>query len=230
MGVITISRQYGSEGRKIGRAVAEALGYLYIDKDLMVEVAHEAQVPVSEVARYDECPEHPALRVLRKLLISPYPEDLVGPWEGEWASGFWVHRQIDPGDIVFLDEDTCVRLTGEAMLRLTDRGNVVLMGRGGQALLAHPFDVLHVRIVAPETFRVKTIVEREGLSRAEAIGQIQKVDEQRKRYIKRHYTVNWDDPLHYHLIINTGWTGVEVAACLLVEAVRHLPFKRKWMG
>ena len=80
MGVITISREYGSDGRTVARKVAEALSYHNIDKELLVEVAQKAQVPVSEVERYDELPEHPALRILRKFLtwIRRYLDGVVG--------------------------------------------------------------------------------------------------------------------------------------------------------
>ena len=71
MSVITISREYGSGGRIIGEKVANVLGYAHMDKDLMVEVARQAQVPVSEVERFDEQPEHPALRVLGQLVGQP---------------------------------------------------------------------------------------------------------------------------------------------------------------
>ena len=57
MGVVTISRQYGSDGRSVGFKLAEKLGYLYMDKELIVEVARRAGVPVEEVERFDEMPE-----------------------------------------------------------------------------------------------------------------------------------------------------------------------------
>ena len=84
MGVITISREYGSDGRTVARKVAEALSYHNIDKDLLVEVAQKAKVPVSEVERYDELPEHPALRILRKFLTPGYADTLTGLSEYEW--------------------------------------------------------------------------------------------------------------------------------------------------
>jgi len=54
MAAITISREYGSGGRTIAQRLAEVLPYHNLDKELLVEVAQKAKVPVSEVARYDE--------------------------------------------------------------------------------------------------------------------------------------------------------------------------------
>lgn len=42
-------------------------------------------------------------------------------------------------------------------------------------------------------------------------------------YLKNFYAIDWADPLHYHLVINTGKWGVEAAAHLIVTAVSYLP-------
>ena len=73
MGVITISRQYGSGGLTIGREISKILGYRYINKDLVAEVAREAEIPLAEIERFDECPEPTTTRLLKKILLSPYP-------------------------------------------------------------------------------------------------------------------------------------------------------------
>ena len=218
--VITISRQYGSDGRTVGLKAAESLGYLYVDKELIVEVARQAEVPVSEVERFDEHPGNTAVRVLKKLLVPEYNAALLSTMEHGWVpyGALPDSRTQEDGAIATLDEDTYVRLTQEAMLRLADQEDVVLIGRGGQAFLAGRSDVLHARVVAPDEFRVETAVERDGCSREEAIKQIRKVDEERRIYIKRHYGMDWDAPEHYHLFLNTGWMGVDAAARLLVEA------------
>ena len=130
-------------------------------------------------------------------------------------------------EVAVLDEDVYVRLTQKIMTRLANEGNVVLIGRGGQILLADRPDALHVRIVAPEKFRVETIMEQDGLSRAEAVKKVRKLDEQRRLHIKRHYNADWDAAEHYHLIINTGQMDVDAAARVLAEAARSLPMKQR---
>ena len=224
MSAITISREYGSDGRSVALKCAELLGYLCMNKDLLVEVAREAQVPVSEVERYDERPEHPALRVLRKFLTPGHPDALTGLSEYEWwatASMPEVADQQRTG-LPILDEDSFVQSTREVMLRLVERGRVVLVGRGSQALLASRADVLHVRIIRPLPSRIEWVMKREELSRQEAEKEIRKCDERRGRYLKRHYGVDWSKPENYHLTLNTGHIGVEAAARTIAEAVKHL--------
>jgi cytidylate kinase len=224
MSIITISREYGSDGRSVALKSAELLGYLCMNKDLLVEVAREAQVPVSEVERYDERPEHPALRVLRKFLTPGHPDALTGLSEYEWwatASMPELAKQQQTG-LPILDEESFVQSTREVMLRLVERGRVVLVGRGSQALLSHQADVLHARIIAPLSQRIEWVIKRDQLDKQEAEKQIRKYDERRGRYVKRHYGVDWSKPEHYHLTLNTGHTGVEAAARTIVEAVKHL--------
>ena len=117
-------------------------------------------------------------------------------------------------------------MTQKIMRRLADEKNVVLMGRGGQAYLAARPDVLHVRIFAPEAVRIQRTVELDDLEPAEASRRLRKLDEQRMRYIKRHYGVDWDAPELYHMILNTDQTGVEAAARIIVEAAKQLPVER----
>lgn len=225
MAVVTISREYGSDGRSVAAKAADLLGYLCMNKDLIVEVAREAQVPISEVERFDEQPEHPALRVLRKFLTPGHPEAITGLSEYEWWATATVPELV-PGQksgLSILDEEAFVRLTREVMLRLAERGNVVLVGRGSQALLAGRTDTLHVRVVAPLDYRLRLIMERDGLDREAALKRIRKTDEQRKRYVKRHYGARWNAAENYHLTLNTAQLGVTGAAHTIVEAVRCLP-------
>lgn len=225
MGAITISREYGSGGRTVGLEAAKALGYLYMGKELIEKVALEAEVPVSEVACFDEQPEHPIMRALRKFLAPTYPGVVTGMGGEVWGAqgAFPVLPAQEGQGMAVLDEDAFVQLTQKVMLHLTDQGNVVLMGRGSQSFLSDRLDVLHVRIVAPREFCIQTVVDQYGLNQDEAVKHIQKLDEQRRRYIKRHYGIKWDAPEHYHLVINTGKTGIDAATRLVVAAARNLP-------
>jgi len=225
MSVITISREYGSGGRIIGEKVANVLGYAHMDKDLMVEVARQAQVPVSEVERFDEQPEHPALRVLRKFLTPGYADTLTGLSEYEWWATATVPELSAERNqaLSALDEEVYVRLTQEVISQLVEQGDMVLVGRGSQALLADRGDTLHVRVVAPQPFRVDMLMEMEEFGRDEAVREDRKVNEQRKRYLKRHFNIQWEDARHYHLTINTALTGIDAAVRIIAQASKLLP-------
>ena len=223
MGVITISREYGSDGRTVAKRVAEAMSYHNIDKELLVEVAQKAKVPISEVERYDEQPEHPALRILRKFLTPGYADTLTGLAEYEWWATATVPELSEHKDqaLTTMDEEVYAKLTAEVAEQLADQGDVVLLGRGGQAVLRGRIDTLHVRVVGTRDFKVDVVKARDQLTRDEdAMRRMREVDDRRKTYIKRHYKVEWDDPNLYHLMVNTGLLTVEGAVDAIVCAAR----------
>ncbi len=225
MGVITISREYGSDGRTVARQVAEALSYHNIDKELLVEVAQKAKVPISEVERYDEQPEHPALRILRKFLTPGCADTLTGLSEYEWWATATVPELSDHKDqaLTTMDEEVYAKLTAEVAGQLADQGNVVLLGRGGQTVLKDRRDTLHVRVVATQNFKLDVVKARDRLTRDDdALRRMREVDDRRKTYIKRHYKIHWADPYLYHLAVNTGLLGIDGAVDAIVCAAHKV--------
>ena len=225
MGVITISREYGSGGRTVAQKVADALSYHNMDKELLVEVAQKARVPVSEVERYDEQPEHPALRILRKFLTPGYADTLTGLSEYEWWATATVPELSDQSDqaLTTMDEEVYVKLTAEVAGQVADQENVILVGRGGQAVLKDRSDALHVRVVAKEDFKLDVVKDRDNLtSDDDAVKRMKEVDDRRKTYIKRHYKVDWADPHLYHLTVNTGLLGMDGAVDAIVSAANKV--------
>ncbi len=224
MGVITVSREYGSDGRSVAQKAADLLGYLCMNKDLLVEVANEAQVPVAEAERFDERPEHPAMRVIRKILTPGHPEAITGLSEYEWWATATVPELTGRIDSVVSlpDEEAFVNITREVVTRLAERDNVVLVGRGGQILLRDRPATLHLRVVAPIDYRIHMVMKREELDANAAAKRIRKMDDYRKRYLKRHFGIAWNAAENYHLTFNTGQTGIEGAAGIVAEAMRYM--------
>ena len=229
MGVITVSREYGSDGRSVAQKAADLLGYLCMNKDLLVEVANEAQVPVSEAERFDERPEHPAMRVIRKFLTPGHPEAVTGLSEYEWWATATVPELTGRSDsgLPLPDEEAFVNITREVVTRLADRDNVVLVGRGGQALLRDRPATLHLRVVAAIDYRIQVVMKREEVDADAAAKRIRKMDEHRKRYLKRHYGIAWSTAENYHMTLNTSQTGVEGAASIVAEAMRYMVKSRQ---
>ena len=226
MGLITVSRQYGSDGRTVGLKVAQMLDYHYVNKEIISEVAEEANVPVSEVERFDEKPESAALRVLKKFLAPNYsglgPELAEHDW---WTATTLSGTLPSTHQSLFLDEDVYVRLTRTVIQKLSERDNLVILGRGALALLKDRQDALHLRVVAPRDYRIQTAAERDDLDLEAAAKEVDRIDEGRKTYLKRHYDIDWSRSDQYDLVVNTERLGTDGAAHLIAEAARRLPFK-----
>ena len=108
----------------------------------------------------------------------------------------------------------------EIMKELAAEGDVVIVGRAGQAILRGLADVLHVRLYAPFDMRVARVANRQSVSLETARVQVQASDQARMRYLRRYYKISWDDPDLYDLMINTANLDVPMVAatiCALSE-------------
>ena len=102
---------------------------------------------------------------------------------------------------------------------LAKEGNVIIVGRAGQAILQNYPDVLHLRVVAPLETRIQRIVKIHAISPKAARAQIEGSDHYRSNYLQHFYNTRGEDPTLYHLIINTGHMDVEIAAEVVCTAV-----------
>lgn len=103
----------------------------------------------------------------------------------------------------------------QLMGEIADNGRAVIVGRAGQILLkGHP-RVFHVRIIAPVQIRAQRIAERSMVSYESALAQIETSDRSRKRFISRSFHANLEDPLLYHMVINTAELTPEQTAAMI---------------
>ena len=115
-----------------------------------------------------------------------------------------------------------VRQTSETILKLASLGNVILIGRGGNVITARLPNMLHVRLVAPLEERIEYARKTYGMTKTEARKFCVSKDLGRQRYLKKYFHADINDPLLYHLIINTGLVGYDDAAKLIGDAVLNL--------
>jgi len=168
MAILTISREFGSGGREIGRAVAALLSYEYLDKEKMISDLKTAGLE----------------------------------WE-KWGEGLDEHRPT-----VWEKFDWSFRgFSALVQSRILDRalkGNVVIMGRGGNFLLEGIPSAWRARIVAPLEKRVERIMIRESVDKETAKWLAKKTDNERASFIRSVYGREWDDPDGYDIIFDTG--------------------------
>jgi cytidylate kinase len=98
---------------------------------------------------------------------------------------------------------------GRLMQELADRGDVLLVGRGGSRFLRDHPGAFHVRIVAPLESRVRRVMEHRWQREAGARQLIADSDTKRRRFYERWFGADWADPLEYHITVNTGRLGPE---------------------
>ena len=105
------------------------------------------------------------------------------------------------------------------MKELAQAGDVIIVGRAGQILLAKWPGVLHVRIIAPVELRIERLARRLNIPLQAARAQVDASDRYHQNYFKRFYDTRWDDPSHYDLVLNTAKLGPEDAAEIICSAL-----------
>lgn len=112
-----------------------------------------------------------------------------------------------------------------ALLQHFRKGNVIYCGLAGHFLVKDIPHVLKVRIIADLDQRVKSEVEREGISRKEALQMIKHDDEERRKWSEYLHGINTTDPSLYDLVIHIGNMTVDDAASVICSTVALDTFK-----
>ena len=195
---VTISRQAGSGAHTIAEKLAahlqslspkDAPPWTVFDHNLVEKVLEDHQLP-ARLAQY-------------------MPEDRTSEFQDSMDELFDLHPP----------SRTLVHQTSETLLRLASLGRVILIGRGANIVTSRLPGVLHVRLVAPFEQRVAHMQELRKLTRKAALDVVRREDRGRARYLKKYFDANIDDPLLYHLVINTDWVPVDQAAELIAQAM-----------
>jgi len=206
--LITISRQYAAGGSLVATEVAEALNWSVVDNEFIDRVAARAGMTHEEVAAREE--RVPSFIERLALTLATSSPELFPPATG---------TAEDPS------EAKVVKITESLVAELAETGHVVLVGRAAPAVLGQRKGTLHVRLVAPEAFRVRVAVERLGLPPDEATATVHRIDRNRQRYHRQYYGRDWDDATNYDMVLNTGWLGFDGAAALIVARAEQLGWR-----
>lgn len=203
--IVTLSRQFGAGARTIGRELSHRLGCRLLDEDIRKLVAGQLGTSVDAVAVLDERLDPFGTRIMQSFAASVVPE-----------ADLW--SEVGP-EITADDVEEATRLV---IADVAKHGSLVIVGRAARWILGDRHDALHVRLVAPFEARVERVAGREGVGHKRAEALARDADRARAAHIQRYYDADWEDPLNYHLVLNTGILSVPVSTDLIVEAARRL--------
>jgi len=199
---ITISRQAGSGGHAIAEKLADHLKaqepedgqpWAVFDRNLVERVLADNHLP-ARLARF-------------------MPEDRVSQISDTMDELFGLHP---PCWIL-------VRKTSETILHLAELGHVILIGRGANIITRKLPHAFHVRLVGSLDKRMKRLQELNRINPKEALRLAAREDLARRRYLKQFFGKDIDDPLLYHLVINTDLVSVDEAARMVALAMAPKP-------
>ena len=203
--VITISRQYLAGGSEVAASVAEALGWTVVDDALIDAVAERSGFTPEDVRSLEESVPSFMERFAQSSALSS-PENLLS-----------TPNAIDGPATLKL-----AHVTREVIEELGRRDRLVFVGRAAAAVLASERNAIHCRLVASMPFRIREAMKRLELDEAEATLAVVERDEGRERYHRENFGRDWNDPVNYHLVLNTELLGRAGAAELVIARARAL--------
>ena len=121
-----------------------------------------------------------------------------------------------------VDDKVFIEATTTVVKDLHRQGNVVIIGRGANVILADATDVLHVGLLAPMEARVETMMGIEHLERDEARADLEELDKARQEFFRKFFKARPNDPDLFHLMLNMGRLQTKTAAEVIVHAVGDL--------
>lgn len=196
--IITISRQFGSGGRTIGREVADKLGIPFYDKELVDQIAMESGFAPQFV---EEHGEHSPGRSLLSYAFAP--QGVPGIMNGLSTADFLWNIQCS------------------VILQLAEKGPCVIVGRNADYILKDREDVLHVFIHADEASRADRIVRLYGESEKSPKARLNEKDKRRKVNYQHYTGRTWGAAENYDVCFNSGVLGVEYCAQVIVDMVNE---------
>jgi len=194
--IITISREFGSGGRTIGRMVAQRLGIDFYDKELVDQIALESGFAPKFV---EEHGEHSPSNSFFSYAFAP--QGVPGVMNGLSTADFLWNIQCN------------------VILQLADKGPCVIVGRNADYILKDREDALHIYVFADAPYRAERIIRLYGESEKSPEARLQEKDK-RRRVNYHHYTGRtWGQAQNYDLCLDTGVLGIEQCVDIIVNAV-----------
>jgi hypothetical protein len=201
MAVVTVSRLYGIGGREFGRALADDLGYDYIDKQLLGYIATKAETSEDTVSFYEG--------------TAPGPAQLFRDF---------CHRKYPGTRPEIMDPSCYADVLRAVIVDLARRDRVVIVGRGGQAILAGHPRAVHLRLIADRDHLVGRLAAQPqyaGIPAAELWRRCERYRESRRLFVKQHFGCDIEDPLLYDLVMNFGRLTMNEAVQIVAGLIRR---------
>lgn len=185
--VITISREFGSGGRTIGKKVAEALGIPCYDSELIQKIASE----------------------------SGFNEDYVKD-VGEYGSGGFLSL-FSNRSFGLNNEDYVWEIQCRIITELAEKGSCVIVGRCADYILRDKADCLKVFIHADMAFRAERIVKVYGERAASPEQRLKDKDKRRAAYHRFYTNMKWGHAQNYDITLNSGTLGIDRCVGIIRE-------------
>jgi cytidylate kinase len=198
---VCISHATGAGGEELGRLVAERLGFVYLDHEIVARAAAKGGIGPDGVADEER----------RKSLVARVLDAMaVG------SSELGASLPLRSGEV--LSSDDVRALIREMIVQAAGRGNAVIVAHAASYAVTPGPEALRVLVTASPKTRAARVRKAEGLDDVRAARAVKDSDAGRRDYLRRFYDVDAELPTHYDLVVNTDVLSIEHAAELVSNA------------
>ncbi len=191
--VITISREFGSGGRSIGKMVADKLGYKFYDSEIINKVIEESGLAREIVEKYDEYATHKN-SFLYSIAVN------AGYSDGHGGLSFANQVQIAQVNVI---------------KEIADAGNCVIIGRGADYILRDRENCFNVFIRADMDFRAKRVIDIYGETGKKIEDRLKDKDTKRRVFYRSFTMREWGAFENYNLMLDSGRIGLDKCADII---------------
>ena len=202
MAVITISRQFGAGGWSLGERLAKRLGYRCINEGMIQEVAKKGKISSGRVRVFEKSGTNKLMKFLDRLVFTDCVDRFVSERHGH------------------LDEKGYVEIVRGIFQELHEKGNVIIIGRGGQYILKDYPNTYHVLFVGDMKSRIRLVMDTYKLTENKAKVMIKQREDQRSQVLRLFSGHEFhDNPMNYDLVINTTQVSLQKTEELVINLV-----------
>ena len=191
--IITISREFGSAGGTIGKAVAERLGYEYFDKALIIHAARDANLDVEKMVKFDE----------HAPLSFGFGQSLFDLYASPVEERFYEAQK-------------------NVIKKIGEHGKCVIVGRNANSILSEYDDSLHVFIHAQPSWRLKYLKQdkMKDYSEDKILEQIKNIDRARNKFCSYYTKKEFGNAASYDLSLSASSLGIEKYIEIICDAAK----------
>jgi len=188
--VITIGRQLGSGGKKIGELLSKELGIPCYDKELIQLASQESGLGRELFEQVDE-----------KTRFS-----FFGSYLG-FRSGYMGDSSNN-----YLCNEALFKIQSDVIRNLAEKESAIFVGRCADYILRDQPRLISVFITADQADRISRVAADNGFSEKEALNQIEQIDKKRSGYYNYYTNKTWGAAVSYRLCVNSSVLGIEATA------------------
>ncbi|MGN1001932.1 MAG: AAA family ATPase [Oscillospiraceae bacterium] len=196
--VITVSREFGSGGRELGKRLAEILNIAYYDKEVITAISEKSSLAESYVEQ-----------IVEQHIVTYYPITIATSFASM------------PYDAMGQINRSIYSAQAEVLKEMATKSDCVIVGRCADHILRE-FSPLNLFVYADMPSKIARCREKGGeiadLSDKELQKRINGVDRARAKYYSSYTGRVWGDKLNYDLCVNTTNHSIK----MLAESIAHL--------